>query len=159
MEDNQNTNNPTVDNGGQEKTFTQAELDKIVQERVGRERAKYDGFEDLKAKAEKYDALEEANKSELQKAQERTAELEAQIKKMTHEKEVQAVRTKVATEKGIPAELLTGETEEACISQADKILTFAQSNGYPAVKDSGEVGKTGKATARDQFDQWAKKVL
>jgi hypothetical protein len=126
---------------------------------VGRERAKYDGFEDLKAKAEKYDALEEANKSELQKAQEKTAGLEAQIKKMTHEKEIQAVRTKVATEKGIPAELLTGETEEACISQADKILTFAQSNGYPAVKDSGEVGKTGKATARDQFDQWAKKVL
>ena len=158
MEDNQ-TNNQTVDNGGQEKTFTQAELDKIVQERVGRVRAKYDGFEDLKAKAEKYDALEEEKKSELQKAQERTAELEEQIKKMTHEKEVQAVRTKVATEKGIPAELLTGETEEACISQADKILTFAQSNGYPAVKDSGEVGKTGKATARDQFDQWAKKVL
>jgi hypothetical protein len=61
MEENQ-TNHPTVDNGEQEKTFTQAELDKIVQERVGRERAKYEGFEDLKAKAEKFDALEEEKK-------------------------------------------------------------------------------------------------
>lgn len=158
MEDNQ-TNNQTVDNGGQEKTFTQAELDKIVQERVGRERAKYDGFEDLKAKAEKYDALEEANKSELQKAQEKTAELEAQIKKMTHEKEVQAVRTKVATEKGIPAELLTGETEEACSTQADNILNFAKTNGYPAVKDGGEPGKVGKNSTREQFAAWAKSNL
>ena len=98
MEENQ-TNHPTVNDGGQEKTFTQAELDKIVQERVGRERAKYEGFEDLKAKAEKFDALEEEKKSELQKAQEKTAELEAQIKKMTHENEVKAMRSKVATER------------------------------------------------------------
>ena len=159
MEENQNTNNPTVDNGGQEKTFTQAELDKIVQERVGRERAKYEGFDDLKAKAEKYDALEEANKSELQKAQEKTAELEAQIKKMQHEKDIQAMRAKVATEKGVLAELLTGETEEACATQADNILTFAKTNGYPAVKDGGEVGKIGKNATRDQFEAWAKKNL
>ena len=158
MEENQ-TNHPTVNDGGQEKTFTQAELDKIVQERVGRERAKYEGFEDLKAKAEKFDALEEEKKSELQKAQEKTAELEAQIKKMTHENEVKAMRTKVATEKGVPAELLTGETEEACITQADSILSFANSKGYPTVKDGGEVGKMGKNKTRNQFEAWAKKNL
>jgi hypothetical protein len=141
------------------KTFTQEEVNQIVSERVKKERAKFEGFDDLKAKAAKFDELEEAQKSELQKAQERAEELERKLKAIEHEKGVQSVRAKVAQEKGIPAELLTGETEEACISQADKILTFAQSNGYPAVKDSGEVGKTGKATARDQFDQWAKKVL
>ena len=50
------------------KTFTQAELDAIVADRLARERAKYPDYENLKAKAAKYDAAEEAGKSELQKA-------------------------------------------------------------------------------------------
>lgn len=159
MEENQNTNNPTVDNGGQEKTFTQAELDKIVQERVGRERAKFEGYEDLKVKAQKFDEMEEARKSELQKAQERADAAEAQLKKMQHEKDIQAMRTKVASEKGVPAELLTGETEEACSTQADNILNFAKTNGYPVVKDGGEAGKVGKNSTREQFAAWAKTNL
>ena len=158
MEENQ-TNNQTVDNGGQEKTFTQAELDKIVQERVGRERAKFEGYEDLKAKAQKFDEMEEARKSELQKAQERADAAEAQLKKMQHDKDIQAMRTKVASEKGVPAELLTGETEEACSTQADNILKFAKTNGYPAVKDGGEAGKVGKNSTREQFAAWAKTNL
>lgn len=159
MEENQ-TNNQTVDNGGQEKTFTQAELDKIVQERVGRERAKFEGYDDLKAKAQKLDEMEEARKSELQKAQERADAAEAQLKKMQHEKDIQAMRTKVASEKGVPAELLTGETEEACSTQADNILNFAKNNnGYPTVKDGGEAGKVGKNATRDQFAAWAKNNL
>ena len=37
----------------EERTFTQAELDAIVSDRLKRERSKYEGFEDLKAKAAK----------------------------------------------------------------------------------------------------------
>lgn len=158
MEENQ-TNNPTVDNGGQEKTFTQAELDKIVQERVGRERAKFEGFEDFKAKAEKFDELEEAQKSELQKAVERAELAESKLKKVEHDNEITAMRVKVASEKGVPVELLNGETEEACSNQADNILNFAKSSGYPSIKDGGEVGKTGKASTRDMFNEWATQNL
>ena len=50
-------------------TFTQAQLDRMVGERVTRERAKYADYEDLKAKAAKLQEFEDAQKSELQRAQ------------------------------------------------------------------------------------------
>lgn len=51
------------------KTFTQADVDRVVEERLARERKKYEGHEELKAKAEKFDELEAANATELEKAQ------------------------------------------------------------------------------------------
>lgn len=53
------------------KTFTQEEVDNIVSSRLKREGAKYADYEELKAKASKFDEMEEANKSELQKANEK----------------------------------------------------------------------------------------
>ena len=69
-----------------EKTFTQAEMNKIVQERLAKERAKYEGFDDLKEKAMKFDELQEANKSELEKAQAKVKALEEQIATAKREK-------------------------------------------------------------------------
>ncbi len=137
------------------RTFTQADLDRIVQERVSRERAKYEGFEELKAKAKKYDEQEEANKSELQKAQERAIELEAKLKKKEHEETVREMKKKVAEESKVPADLLTGETEEACKMQAEAIMSFAKSQGYPVIKDGGESNVTSKKSTRDAFKEWA----
>lgn len=53
------------------KTFTQAEIDRIVENRLARERAKYSDYDDIKSKADKYEELEAAQKTELEKAQER----------------------------------------------------------------------------------------
>ena len=47
---------------GSEKKFTQADLDRITGERLAREQKKYEGFDDLKAKAEKWAAHEAAQK-------------------------------------------------------------------------------------------------
>lgn len=56
-------------NGGADKTFTQADVDRIVQERVARAKTTPpDDYEDLKAKAQKFDELEQANSTELDKA-------------------------------------------------------------------------------------------
>ena len=144
----------------EDKTFTQQELNDIVRDRVNRERAKYEGFEDLKAKAAKFDEMEEANKSELQKAQERAAELEEKLKKKEHEESIRSMRDKVAKEKGIPVDLLTGETEEACNSQADAIKSYAeQASGYPSVKDGGEPSTSHKVSTQEQFKKWAEKML
>jgi uncharacterized membrane protein YqiK len=46
----------------------QAELDRIINERLARERNKYKDYNDLKTKASKFDELTEAQKSELEKA-------------------------------------------------------------------------------------------
>lgn len=49
-------------------TFDQAAVDRIVTERLERERRKYEGFDDLKAKAAKFDEIEAQNATELEKA-------------------------------------------------------------------------------------------
>lgn len=156
----QNQENNTQQEANQEmKTYTQNEVNSIVQERLARERAKYEGFEDLKAKAEKFDAQEEANKSELQKAQEKATELEEKLKSMEREDAIRKTRIKVAEEKGIPENwrsLLTGETEEACTRQAEIILENLKGTGYPELKDGGEVTTNQKLSTREQFKQWTK---
>lgn len=57
-----------------ERTFTAEYVDKIVQDRLARDRALRPGiptdYDDLKAKAAKFDEIEAANKSELEKLQE-----------------------------------------------------------------------------------------
>lgn len=47
---------------------TQADLDRIIQDRVARERNKFGDYEDLKAKATEYDQFKESSKTEQQKA-------------------------------------------------------------------------------------------
>jgi len=51
-----------------EKTLTQSEVDRIVADRVQRERQKFADYTDLKNKAAKLDELAEAQKSDLEKA-------------------------------------------------------------------------------------------
>lgn len=154
-----NQENTLIEDQSVEKTFTQAEVDAIVGERLARDRAKYADYEDLKAKAAKYDEAEEANKSELQKATERADALQAELDKINHLNSVKEIRDKVSKEKGVPAELLNGDTEEDCTAQADAILAFAKPDAYPAVKDNGEVRNTGKSDAKTQFADWLNQNL
>ena len=156
MENKETVNQEAIES---EKTFTQQELDAIVSDRLKRERAKYEGFEDLKAKAEKLDAIEEASKTELQKATERAQALETELNSLKKAESVRLIREKVAKETGIPMasmSLLTGETEEACQEQAKAILSIAQPNtNYPQLKDGGELTTTMKLSTRQQFADWA----
>ena len=138
------------------KTFTQAELDAILADRLKRERAKYEGFEDLKAKAAKFDEIEEANKTELQKATERAQALETELEGMKKRETIREIREKVAKETGVPASLLHGDDEETCNTEANEIKAFATSSGgYPTLKDGGEVTTITKGSARADFAQFA----
>ena len=115
---NQENNTTTPE---EQKTFTQDELNAIVGERLKRESAKYADYEDLKAKAQKFDEYTESQKTELEKANEKTASLEAELTSLKKANEVREMREKVAKEKGVPVDLLTGDTEEECAAFADKL--------------------------------------
>lgn len=103
---------------GKGQTFTQADVDRIVKERVQRERAKYADYDDLKAKAGEKATLEE-----------RVAEIEARAVKA----ETEALRARVAGEfgistkrgdKGEPSDadlFLTGADEETLTAQAKRL--------------------------------------
>jgi hypothetical protein len=141
------------------RTFTQEELDRIVGERLQRERAKYADFDALKEKAAKFDEAEQAQKSELQKATERAEALQKELDILKHADSVREIRNKGATETGVPASLLNADDEEGCKVQAKAILEFAKPQGYPVVKDSGEVRKTSGGATRDQFKNWLETSL
>ncbi len=119
-------------NDNAQRTFTQAEVNQIIADRLARERR--------------------ANP---------TAELDnlrAEVEQLKTAAAVRDIRDKVAGEKSVPVKLLTGSTEAECTAQADAILAFAaqqQGKPYPAVPDGGEVGKNGSGgTTRDQFAEW-----
>ena len=99
---------------------SQEELDRIVQKRIDRERSKFSDYDELKAKAARLSELEEASKSELQKAQERAEAAEKALAEAT----ATAVRAEVSAAKGVPVALLSGDTREALEASADALLAF-----------------------------------
>lgn len=141
-----------------ERTFTQSEMNAILADRLMRERGKYTDYDALKAKAEQFDAAQEANKSELQKANERAQKLQGQLDSLTKEAALREMRAKVASKTNVPETLLNADTEEACTAQAKAILEFAHAGGYPVVKDGGEPRQRPNASTRDQFAAWFDQV-
>ena len=126
-----------------EKTFTQEEVNQIVGDRLKRESAKYADYEDLKSKAEKFDELSGKNQA-----------LQTELDELKNANTIRDMRSKVAEETGVPANLLTGMTEEECQTQAAAIMEFKKPKAYPNVRDAGEVAKVGKPTTRQQFADW-----
>lgn len=136
-----------------ERTFTQAEVDSIVSDRLQRERSKYADYKALKDKAEAYDKFTEANKSELEKANERAAALQKELDGLKQAETVRGIREQVSKETGVPAELLTATTEEDCKAQAEAIKAFAKPS-YPSVRDAGELQGNQKSSPAQQFADW-----
>ncbi len=122
----------------EEKKFTQADVDAIVEGRLAREKQKYADYEDLKAKASEYEKLKDSNRTDAEKNAERIAALEQQLAESAKEKTVTQVRNKVAQETGVPASLLTGEDEETCKKQAKAIKDFAKPTTYPGPRSNSK---------------------
>lgn len=87
------------------------------------QRAK-DNFE----KAQKFDEVQEQSKTELEKAQERAAELE---KRATLAEQV-AMKTRIAAETDVPIEMLHGEDEDTIRAAAKRVIEWRDSNKPPA---------------------------
>lgn len=97
--------------------------------------------------------LPEAEK--LQAAQQQIVQLTTELDGMKAAETIRLTREKVAGEKKVPVHLLTGETEEACATQADQILAYVQSSkAYPNLPDGGDVHNPPKPSTRQQFKEW-----
>lgn len=147
-------NTPTPDpKGGEEKTFTQAELDRIVETRLAKEKAKYSDYDDLKAKADKYDEHEAANKSETDKLRE---QVETLTKAQT-DAESKALRAEIAMAKGLSAaqaKRMVGATREELEADADEILEAfpAQHGSTPPPSDTPKPDLSGGSDPTDGAD-------
>lgn len=130
---------------------SQEELDRIIQSRLARERKQLPAdIDELRAKAARLAEIEEANKTEAEKTAERLAAAE----KRAADFEVKALRAEVAAAKGVPAALLTGNTEEELEAAADALIAF-RGEQKPAVPSSTSLGRVNKNTVKgstgDQF--------
>ena len=100
---------------------SQEALDRIVGDRVKRERAKFSDYGDLKAKASQLDALSEASQTETEKANKRATHAESE----RDDARAEAIRLRVAVEHGISIEdadlFLTGKDEESLRAQAKRL--------------------------------------
>lgn len=130
-----------------EKTFTQSEVDAIVQARVDKLQKKYGDYASLKDKAAKYDEITESGKTDLQKANDRADALQKQLDEINKANSLKEVREKVAKETKVPVHLLTGEDEESCKAQAKAILEYAKPNSYPGTKKNEGSGHGGSDNA------------
>lgn len=129
-------------NGGGDSGYTppatQADLDRIIGERLSRERAKFSDYDDLKSKAEQFQALEDEQKTEFQRLQEayeaersRASELEQSLSAKDlaiAERELAFTRSEVAREKGVPVETLTGASREELEASADALVKWRDEN-------------------------------
>lgn len=127
---------------------TQADLDHIIESRLARERAKYEGFDDFKAKAAKYDQQVEASKSEQQKLAERAEAAEAERDEVT----ARMLRFEVAAEKGLTpkqAARLQGATKEELLADADELLAEFKPAAPQASSHISATGATPEITSKD----------
>ena len=122
-----------------ERTFTQAEMDAIIGDRLKRERAKYADYDELAKKAKAFDEAEEAGKSELQKAVEERDRYKAEIETLKAEKERADLVAKTAAETGVDAALLARMSGDVAENAAFLKAQMENKPKYEHVHDGGEV--------------------
>lgn len=142
---------PAGDPKPQGPSFTQADLDRIVQDRVARERAKFADYDDLKSKA-----------GESQTLEQRVADMEARTKAA----EASALRASVAAEfgistkkgpKGEPSDadlFLTGADESTLTAQAQRLAAREEDRkkqGNFAPKEGNSPSTSGDANDLRDF--------
>lgn len=84
------------DGDGGEQTFTQADVDRIVANRLSRARKEFADYDDLKAKAAKLDEVEAAKKSDLERERERAAAAEKERDEAMSRAQKTLVRSEIA---------------------------------------------------------------
>lgn len=135
----------------EEKTFTQEDVNKLMGELRRTEREKYSDYDSLKEKAAQFDALQEQNKTELEKALEAANTANAELSKLRAQVAHDSLVRKIADEKGVPASLLQGADEESIRSSADSLLAW-QKNKAPNIPADTGGAATPTAITREQIE-------
>lgn len=115
--------------GDEPKTFTQEEVNRLV----AAEKARFKGYSDFKAKAEKYDELQKAQQTDA----ERAAELERERDRLLAERNAEAWRREASKATGVPADLLRGATKEDVEAHAELLKPYFAKDAAPNIESDG----------------------
>lgn len=150
--------------GGYTPPETQADLDRIIGDRLARQKAQYGDYAELKTKAAEFDRLADAQKSELQKAAERAEKAEARAAELEQAEQVRGWVAEAAKTAGVPAELLRGGSREEITAHAEALKAAGVGqkpapSTYPVVATEGITpAKTG-GTAADKFAEFVQSKM
>lgn len=140
-----------------EPVTTQEQLDKIVKDRLEREREKvrseFSDYDDLKAKAEKLDELEKSGSEELKKALAEVDNLKGELQTRDENAKLQQMRKQVAKDTGVPEDLIQGADEESMKTFAEAVAAFAKKRSAPIIPESGISTQAGETPAQ-KFGQF-----
>lgn len=107
--------------------FTQEQVNAFLAETKRKTREAFADYDELKAKASQLDELQNAAKSDVEKANDRAARLERDLEKARGElaqREHALLVAEVASAKGAPAQHLTGSSREELEASADALLAW-----------------------------------
>ncbi|MFE3461363.1 DUF4355 domain-containing protein [Nocardiopsis aegyptia] len=123
--------------GGEGRTFTQAELDAILGERLARVKSQYGDYDDVKAKAEELDKLRDSERSEAERLQEQIQQANERAQKAERDLWVaDAARKHHVPDDAI--EFLVGSAREEIEAKAAKLAGLTKPSG-----DEGNNGGQG----------------
>ena len=109
-----------------------------------------DELEELRSKAQKAQDLEDAQKSELEKALARAEAAEAKLAEREKADAARKLAEEVADAKGVSASVLRGSTREELEAHADSILALLPEKPKAATPESG--GDRGDDIDEDEAD-------
>lgn len=121
------TTDEAVNQDGFTPIASQADLDRIVQARIARVEAKYSDYEELKNRVQE---VEDANKTELERAVARAEAAERQLADASRK----TLILEAATKHNVPADfvnLITGDDAESIEAAAEKIGELARAAQQP----------------------------
>lgn len=142
-----NTGNGENQSADDSRQFTQDEFNRLLAREKYALRDKYADYDELKAKAAKLDELEQAQKTDLEKAQDALAQMQRERDEAIAERDARqaeidhaAAVQKAATEYKVDAALLarmSGDVDENAQFLAEQAKSAQK---YPNVSDNGEGG-------------------
>lgn len=131
---------------------TQEEFDAAIKKRLERAKRSYEHeYKDVFEKAKAFDELQEANKSELEKANERVSKLQSELAGLKKRDQVAAWKKAASDETGVPVDVIRGDSEEEIMAHAKALQPhFSTNTGY--VQSDGFAVSAGKTrTTSDLF--------
>lgn len=150
--DDQGQNQREPDQKDTGKTFTQTDVDKLINDRIARERKKYAGHDDYKRKASEFDKLEDAKKSEVQKLNDQLTAAHVELQGYR----VAEIRRNAAVDAGLDqrfAKYITAADETEAIEQAKELAEHfkqVEQQKRPDLKQ-GARQQTAQTLTRDEL--------
>lgn len=136
---------PASDNGGNTNGYTppatQEELNAIIKERLDRERRKFADYDELKAAKARLDEIEDANRSEVEKAARRAEQAEQELAALRREKTLRDIADEFGIGKDDLA-FIEADTEDAIRDKAERLAARLKA-AQPGQGESREAPRVG----------------